>query len=653
MEVKSLANEANTGAYAVKMQPVAFNNVHIDDAFWSPRIEVNRLRTIPHQYKQCKETGRIDAFRLDWKPGKEPKPHYFWDSDVAKWIEAASYSLMTHPDPELDALLDEVIELIANAQQPDGYLNVYFTVVAPEKRWKNLGHWHELYCAGHLIEAAVAHYQATGKRRLLDVMCRYADYIDSVFGPGKRDGCPGHQEIELALVKLYRVTGERRYLELSKFFLDQRGQKPSVFEREMEHLSEEDARIHRHFFVRRDGTFDTSYCQDHLPVREQSEVVGHAVRAMYMYSGMADVAVHTGDEGLIGACMRLWDNVCTKRMYITGGIGPSRHNEGFTKDYDLPNLTAYAETCAAIGLIFWNHRLLHLDGESRFADVVERALYNGALSGVSLQGDRFFYVNPLASNGDHHRQEWFGVSCCPPNIARLIASLGGYIYSEGPEDAYIHLYIGSRATLNVGGRAVKLRQTGSYPWDGDISVSVELDEPTAFGLNLRIPGWCRSFEISINGENVTELVQIDKGYVRLERTWKTGDTVDLRLEMPVERVMAHPAVSENVGHVALQRGPIVFCLEGVDHTVPLHAISLPVDAPLEVQYDPDLLGGTVVITGEALADDLDEWEGQLYRHDPPRTQRVKIRAIPYHLWDHREPGEMRVWLRSTEVSVQQ
>ncbi len=630
-----------------KMSPVSWAQVAIDDGFWSPRMEINRSRTIPHQYMQCKETGRIDAFDLAWRPGQEPVPHYFWESDVAKWIEAASYSLATHPDPQLDALIDEVIEKIAGAQQPDGYLNIYFTVVEPEKRWKNLGMWHELYCAGHLMEAAVAHYEVTGKRRLLDIMCNYADYIASVFGlgPHQRYGAPGHQEIELALVKLYRATGNRRYLELSKFFLDQRGQKPSVFERELEHLSPEDAHINRHFFVKPDG-FDTSYCQDHLPVREQSEVVGHAVRAMYQYSGMADVAVETEDEELLAACRRLWENVCQRRMYVTGGIGPSRHNEGFTKDFDLPNATAYAETCAAIGLIFWNHRMLHIDAEARYADIIERALYNGAISGVSLDGEKFFYVNPLASDGDHHRQDWFGCACCPPNIARLIASLGGYLYSQNHDDAYIHLYISGHGELTLGDTQVTISQVSQYPWDGEIKISIDPGKPTEFGLNLRIPGWCRWATLRANGEELAVPPILRSGYARIFRKWQRGDVVTLSLDMPVERIEAHPNVSQNAGCVALQRGPIVYCLEQVDNPVPLHRIVLPRDAQLSAVFDRTLLNGVVKLEGEALLVDDSDWYGDLYRFQPAKHKPCSITAVPYYAWDNRDPGEMRVWIRS-------
>ena len=626
-----------------KLTPVPLTRVTVEDSFWAPRIQINREQTIPHEYKQCEDTGRIDAFSLNWKPGMEPKPHYFWDSDVAKWIEAASYSLATHPDPELDALLDEVVEKVAGAQQEDGYLNIYFTVVEPEKRWANLGMWHELYCAGHLMEAAVAHFEATGKRTLLDVICRYADYIDSIFGPGKRDGCPGHEEIELALVKLYHATGEQRYLKLSQFFLDQRGQRPSFFKREMEKL--EDARANRHFFGEEDD-FNTRYCQDHLPVREQSEVVGHAVRAMYLYCGMADVANETGDQGLLDACERLWDNVCRKRMYITGGIGPSRHNEGFTGDYDLPNESAYAETCAAVGLVFWNHRLLQLQGDGRFADVMERSLYNGTISGVSLDGRKFFYVNPLESGGNHHRQDWFGCACCPPNIARLIASIGGYIYSEAEGEAYVHLYVQGSGNLRVSGQQVVLRQETDYPWDGRIRISVSPEMPTVFGLNLRIPGWSRNATLTVNGEAMDVKAATVLGYAQIEREWNPDDQVELVLPMPVERVDAHPAIRQDTGCVALQRGPVVYCLEQVDNPVPLHRVAVPRDAGLEPSFEKNLLGGVTVIRGEALAVDDSDWDNTPYRAEPARLKPFQITAVPYYAWDHREPGEMRVWIRA-------
>ncbi len=616
--------------------PVPWKAVTIDDPFWTPHIQVNREHTLPYIYRLCQETGRIDALRLKWKPGMEPIPHIFWDSDIAKWLEAASYSLATYPDPALEAQVDEVIRLIVAAQQPDGYFNTYFTVVEPEKRWTNLRDWHELYCAGHLIEAAVAHFQATGKRVLLDALCRYADYIDTVFGiaPGKKRGYPGHEEIELALVKLYRVTGEKRYLHLSQYFVDERGRQPHYFDIEAR-LRGEDRAAFQH------KTYE--YNQSHLAVREQREVVGHAVRAMYLYSAMADLARELHDQSLFDADQHLWNHLCTTRLYITGGLGPSRHNEGFTADYDLPNETAYAETCAAIGLVFWNHRMLQLDCEARYADVLERALYNCVLSGVSLDGQKFFYENPLASLGTHHRQEWFMCACCPPNIARLLASLGQYIYAVNDKDLVVHLYIQSTAQMTVGGREVTVRQETTYPWDGTITLRLGMDEPSMFGLRLRIPGWCQHARLKVNGDAFDIASHLEQGYVRVERVWQ-DDEVELELAMPVERMYAHPNVRQDAGCVALQRGPLVYCLEGTDNKAPLHRIVVPGITELASHFEPDLLG-VMVVRGKALAEEDTDWTETLYRSRPASLQPGAITAIPYYAWDNRQPGEMRVWLR--------
>jgi DUF1680 family protein len=631
-------------------QPVPLAAVAVTDGFWAPKLRVNRERTIPIEYEQCKATGRIDAFRLDWTPGKQPVPHIFWDSDVAKWIEAASYTLAVESDFKsadfgrgLDALLDEVIALIACAQQPDGYLNVHFTAVEPEKRWTNLRDWHELYCAGHMIEAAVAHFQATGKRSLLDVVCRYADYIGTVFGvgPGQKRGYPGHEEIELALIKLYRVTGKRRYLELSRYFVDERGRQPHYYDLEARARGDDP----RKFWAR---TYE--YNQSHLPVREQSEVVGHAVRAMYLYSAMADLAAETSDEGLRRACERLWTHLCTRRLYITGGIGPSRHNEGFTADYDLPNETAYAETCAAIGFVFWNQRLLQLDCDGRYADMLERALYNGVLSGVSLDGERFFYENPLASLGQRHRQPWFDCACCPPNIARLLASLGGYIYSQNDHEVAVHLYAASSARLDIGGAGLTLRQETRYPWGGEATIRLEMAQPLSFRLRLRIPGWCRSASVAVNGEPVDLTGVVERGYACLPavngqpRVWQPGDRITLNLAMPIERVYAHPDVSQDAGRVALQRGPLVYCLEQADNLAPVGRIALPGHAELAARFEPDLLGGVVAITGQALVADAADWPNDLYRPQRPALSPCTIKAIPYYAWDNRASGAMQVWM---------
>jgi uncharacterized protein len=623
------------------LKPVSFINVVIDDAFWSPRIKVNREQTIPHQYQQSKETGRIEAFKLKWKPGMKDEPHIFWDSDVAKWLEAASYSLATHPDPELDRLVDEVITLIASAQKPDGYLNIYFTVVKPGERWTDLRDAHELYCAGHLIEAGVAHYEATKKRTLLNVVCRYADHIDSVFGleEGKKRGYCGHQEIELALVKLYRITGEKRYLKLSQYFIDERGQEPHYFTQEK---------------VEGKGYFDEfmkyldnikEYNQSHKPVREQSKVVGHSVRAMYMYTAMADLAGEIGDASLLKACDRLWNHLHTKNMFITGGIGSTGKNEGFTYDYDLPNETSYAETCAAIGLVYWNQRMLQLECDGKYADAMERALYNGVISGVSLDGKKFFYANPLASIGDRHRKEWFGCACCPPNLARLLASLGGYVYSQTADDLVVHLYVQGEAKFDLHGQQIIFKQKTEYPWNGSISIKINLDKPDTFGVKLRIPDWCKRAKLKVNNEEIEITGKLEKGYVRIEREWKNNDSIELELYMPIERMYSHPNVRQNANHVAIQRGPIVYCLESIDNVDSLHKLSLTKEGIFTSIYDETLLGGVVKIIGDAeLADDLN-WEDKLYSTDKPKNKPFQITAIPYYAWDNRESGQMRVWIQ--------
>jgi DUF1680 family protein len=617
--------------------PLPLASVVIADEFWAPRLRTNRERTIPIEYEQCRTTGRFDALRLNWEPGMEPIPHIFWDSDVAKWIEAASYTLATHPDPRLEAQLDEVIALLASAQQPDGYLNTHFTVVEPGKRWTNLRDRHELYCAGHLIEAAVAHFQATGQRTLLDVLCRYADHIDRTFGPrpGQARGYPGHEEIELALVKLYHATGELRYLELSRYFVEERGRQPHYYDLEARARGEDPASYWAKTYA---------YLQAHVPVRAQHEVVGHAVRAMYLYSALADLAGETGDRTLLETCEELWLHLCTRNLYITGGIGPSPANEGFTADYDLPNESAYAETCAAIGLVFWNQRLLQLECDARYADVLERALYNGVLSGVSLDGERFFYENPLASQGHHHRQAWFDCACCPPNLARLLASLGQYIYAYNKTDLVVHLYVQGSGRFSMDGQDILLHQETRYPWEGLVKLRFEMDRPAAFGLKLRIPGWCHSARLSVNGEPVEIAPFLERGYVRVERLWQPVDQVTLELPMPVERIYAHPHVRQTAGQVALQRGPLVYCLEAVDHSVPLQCILLPHDAQLSTHFEPELLGGVNVLTAEALAADSSDWDATLYRAQAPVLKACRLTAIPYYAWDNRQPGQMRVWL---------
>jgi DUF1680 family protein len=611
-------------------KPVPFTQVTIEDGFWAPRIQINREQTIPHIYRMCQETGRIEAYRLEWKPGAEHTPHQFWDSDVAKWIEAASYSLATTPDSALDALLDEVIALIASAQQPDGYLNPHYTIVEPDKRWTNLRHGHELYCAGHLIEAGVAHFQTTGKSSLLDIVCRYVDYIDTIFGrePGKKRGYCGHEEIELALVKLYRVTGNVRYLQLSQYFIEERGQTPYYFE------TEPAPDVHR---------LGLEYHQAHQPVREQTQVVGHAVRAMYLYSAMVDLAYETGDETLFQACQQLWKHLSTRRLFVTGGIGSSMLNEGFSADYDLPNETAYAETCAAVGLVFWSHRMLQLECNARYADLMERALYNGVLSSVSQEGTGFFYVNPLAAQGDLSRQAWFDCACCPTNIVRLLASLGQYIYSHNEHEIAVHLYVQGTVHLTLQGQPILLRQETNYPWGEHVALTLEVKEPTAFALRLRLPGWCSGAALKVNGEHLDHIGMSENGYVTIERVWKQNDQISLHFPMPFVRLYASPEITADVGLVALQRGPLIYCVESVDHDGPLHRLALPRTAEIHA-FDGNIFDGVVTAVANALALDLTDWDDLLYRRQPPKMYLTTLKAIPYYLWCNRGASTMQVWI---------
>jgi len=636
-----------------RLTPVPLTQVSIESAFWAPRLRTNRDVTLPIEYQQCKYTGRIDAWKLDWTPesGTE-EPHIFWDSDIAKWIEAVGYAVAIERDPELEALVDGVVDLMEAAQQPDGYLNIHFTAVEPELRWSNLRDWHELYCAGHLMEGAVAYYEGTGKRKLLDVLCRYADYIDTVFGPGddQLPGYPGHEEIELGLVKLYRATGNERYLNLAKFFVDERGQQPHYFDIEAQRRGKA---LPAHYGDNHD------YNQSHLPVREQETAEGHAVRAMYLYSGMADVAGETGDPTLLAACETLWDNVTKKRMYLIGGIGSAPHGERFSVDYDLPNDDGYLETCAAIGLVFWAQRMLQYDGDSRYADVMERALYNGCLSGISLSGDRFFYGNPLEVDLDarrgqpqHYRgtsmapvrQEWFGCACCPPNIARLLASVGSYVYSTSDDALYVHLFIAGETKVEIGGQSVSVEQVTEYPWQGHVKLVVTPETAATFALALRKPDWCRVAELRINGKTV-EPDTMRKGYAMVTREWQPGDVVHWMMEMPIERMRANPAVRHDAGRVALQRGPLVYCLEELDNGPNMADLILPADAPLTVRWRGDLLGGVMVVEGDMLRRDSLAWEGALYQMDPSPLVVAPFTAISYYAGANRELGNMIVWVR--------
>lgn len=615
---------------------IAHTATRFEDGFWAPRLQAIREGALPAIYEQMRADGHFENFSEQWNGGAQRTPYIFWESDISKWIEAASYSLATHPDTALASLVDEVIAFLISHQQSDGYLNFWYTRVEPEKRWSNLRDNHELYCAGHLIEAAVAHFQATGKRSLLDAACRYADYIATVFGvdEGQRRGYPGHEEIELALVKLYHTTGEARYLRLARYFVEERGHRPHYFDAEALARGEQPT----DFWA---STYE--YNQSHLPVREQQEVVGHAVRAMYLLSAVADLAREFDDPGLQQTGERLWHHLTGRRLYVTGALGASSANEGFTTDYDLPNLAAYAETCAAIGLVLWSHRMLLLDVQSRYADVLEQALYNGVLSGISFDGTSFFYVNPLESQGAYHRQPWYKCACCPPNLARLFLSLGQYLYTVNEDEIMVHLYAQSTSTLELDSREVTLRQHTAYPWEGTVQVEVEVAEPLEFSLHLRIPGWCKAARLTLAGEEVP--LELRNGYARVRRLWRSGDRLILHLSMPVERVYAHPAVRATSGSVALQRGPLVYCLEAVDHTVPLHQLRLPRQTALEARFAAEMLGGITLIEGAASALTSADWSDTLYRTTPPITHEQSLTAIPYYAWGHREAGEMRVWIQ--------
>ena len=582
-----------------RITPVAFSQVKIEDSFWSPRLERHRTATLPVCIDQIEnQTDRIRNFENAALGRGEHSGIYFDDSDVYKALEGMAYSLQIHPDPELEAKCDEWIDKFAAAQQPDGYINTYYTLTGLENRWDNMDK-HEMYCAGHMTEAAVAYYYATGKRKLLDVSIRMADHMMSVFGPDKRHWVPGHEEIELALVKLYEATGEKKYLDFAGWLLDQRG--------------------HGYGSHGKNGRpWNAAYYQDDIPVREQTAIAGHAVRAMYLYCGMADVAAYTGDTGLTDALDRLWDHVVLKNMYITGGIGQSARNEGITEDYDLPNLTAYCETCASVGMVFWNWRMNQFTGDAKYADVMERSLYNGALAGINLAGNLFFYVNPLESLGNHHRQEWYGCACCPSQICRFLPSIGNYIYGVSDEALWVNLYMGNTASMKVHGKDVTVTQETKYPWEGAERLTLGLKGSVKTQVRLRIPGWCKQYAVSVNGKAVEPAV--DSGYAVLDGKWKDGDVIDLTLDMPVEVVAADPRVKEDVGKRAVQRGPLVYCIEEADNQTDFDAITIRPDAPWEAGFEADFLSGVVKIT------------------DGSTTY------IPYYAWDNREPGKMKVWI---------
>lgn len=641
--------------------PIPPTSVQLDDGFWKKRIETNRKVTIPYDFQKCEETGRLANFAVA-AGEKKGKHEGFWfnDSDVFKVIEGAAASLALHPDPVLEKYLDELIAKIAAAQHEDGYLYTIRTIHGEEPfrlqrytgktRWSYLEHSHELYNMGHLYEAAVAYYEATGKRTLLEVALKNADLIDQVFGEedGQRIDVPGHQEIEIGLVKLYRTTGEQRYLELAQFFLDHRGVPDG----------------------RKENRIYGEYWQDHQPVTKQTEAVGHAVRAAYMYSGMADVAALTGQKDYIEAIDRLWQNVVGKKMYLTGGIGARHHDEAFGGNYELPNASAYNETCAAIANAMWNERMFLLHGESKYIDVLERVLYNGFLAGISLEGNTFFYPNPLSSNAEYRfnkgavgRQGWFDCSCCPVNIVRFLPAVAGMVYAQKEDRLYVNLFIPGKATIALPEGTVEITQQTLYPRDAKVKLTLAPNKPMPFTLQVRIPGWARGecvpgglyryldaqqdpiegITLRVNGQALP--LDLKAGYATIHRTWKKGDRVELEIPTPIRRVLADEKVVADRGRVAIERGPLVYCLEDADNAQAVDRAILPDDSTLDARFDSDLLDGLVVLEGEgafATQNDAGKWS----------QQKATLRLIPYYAWNHRGQGKMEVWIPRSGTPIE-
>lgn len=624
--------------------PVPFTDVTVADAFWTPRLETNRQVTIPYAFEKCEETHRIDNFAVaaGVKSGVH-RGYRFNDSDVYKIIEGAAYALRLHPDTKLETYVDSVIGLIAGAQEKDGYLFTAKTAFDPDNpsvrvkdRWDNIQSDHELYCVGHMYEAAVAYFQATGKRTLLDVAVKNADLIDSVFGMDGLRYPPGHEEIEIGLARLYRQTGEKRYLNLAKFFLDQRG----------------DSTGHELY---------GEYAQDHLPVTEQTKAVGHAVRAGYLFSGMADIAALTGNSSYVKAIKTIWQDVVSTKLYLTGGIGASGGNEGFGGDYHLPNASAYCETCAAIANAMWNHRLFLMTGNAKYMDVAERTIYNNVLSGISMHGDRFFYPNRLASFAGAERSPWFGCACCPSNIVRFLPSIPGYAYAKRGNDLFINLYLSSSVSVDLNGTEVHLTQESRYPWDGRILIKVNPKDIEKFTVSLRIPEWARGkpvpsdlysytetdsepVTVSVNGDDMP--VSLKNGYLRLTRLWQVGDEIRLFLPMPVRFVTACDSVAADRGRVAVERGPLVYCAEGIDNQEGrVRDLLIHTDAPVSTSFKASRLNGIQQISIEA--ERLRQNSKEVLTCDP-----ATVSLIPYYSWAHRGLTPMAVWLAATPETAE-
>ena len=624
--------------------------VKIEDQFWHNYQNLIIDQVIPYQEKILRDeipgvekSHAIENFRI--AAGLSEGEFYgmaFQDSDVAKWLEGVAYALVVKPDQELEKKADDIIDIIAQAQQEDGYLNTYFTIKDQERRWTNLHECHELYCAGHMMEAAVAYYEATGKDKLLKVMERMADHIANRFGEDKEHGIPGHQEIEIGLMRLYHVTGKESYKELARFFLEERGKNPDFFKEEYEK---------RGYRITDDmDPYNNKYNQTHATIYEQNEAVGHSVRAVYMYTAMADLANEDNDERLSKACERLWNNIVNKKMYLTGAIGATVEGEAFSINYDLPNDTIYGETCAAIGLVFFARQMLKLQQNGAIADVMERALYNGIISGMQLDGKRFFYVNPLEVNpgisgelyGHRHvlpeRPEWYACACCPPNVVRLLTSLGKYAWDESEDAIYSHLFIGQNAELDKADFHVQSK----YPWEGSVVYTLEQVRQPKFKLAIHIPAYIKELNILLNGVPLQVEKYLENGYVYLERNWKKGDQIELVFDMPVRKIYANQKVKEDAGCVALMRGPIVYCFEEADNGGLLQSLRIPADLKAVAQWcQKGKLSGMMLLKFSGIRVSGGE---SLYSEEPPKKEVAQLTAVPYYTWGNRGLGQMRVWM---------
>lgn len=653
----------------MSVMEVDLHKLKINDPFLGQYQQLVRDVVIPYQWdalndriEEADPSHAIENFRI--AAGRQEGEFYgmvFQDSDVAKWLEAVAWSLCQKPDPGLEKTADEVIELVAAAQCEDGYLNTYFTVKAPEERWTNLAECHELYCAGHMIEAGVAFFQATGKRRLLDVVCRLADHIDSVFGPGDNQlhGYPGHPEIELALMRLYDVTQEPRYIALVKYFVEARGTQPHFYDIEYEKRGKTS---YWNTYGPAWMVMDKPYSQAHQPISEQPVAIGHAVRFVYLMTGVAHLARLSQDEGKRRDCLRLWKNMARRQLYITGGIGSQSSGEAFSSDYDLPNDTVYAESCASIGLMMFARRMLEMETDSQYADVMERALYNTVLGGMALDGKHFFYVNPLEVHPkslkfnhiyDHVkpvRQRWFGCACCPPNIARVLTSLGHYIYTPHDDVLYINLYVGNSVEIPVGNEALRLRISGNYPWQEQVKIVIDSSSPVNHTLALRLPDWCDKPQVTLNGAPVTQDVR--KGYLHISHLWQEGDTLQLTLPMPVRRIYGNPLVRHQAGQVAVQRGPLVYCLEQADNGEQLHNLQLPRDARFSTVEGKGIFARKILLQAPGYKQTAKDAENQaLWHYDraPSSRQPQVLTFIPWFSWANRGEGEMRIWVNEAEA----